>query len=76
MTETGMLLSNNYRGERKAGFVGYPLPGVSTKLRDDGESPLLERHWMEGATTLGSPDLWQSLWCAEAQRRQMQDLIL
>ena len=38
MTETGMLLSNKYRGERKPGFVGYPLPGVSATLRDDGEA--------------------------------------
>ena len=37
MTETGMLLSNKYTGERKPGFVGYPLPGVSARLRDDGE---------------------------------------
>lgn len=38
MTETGMLLSNKYRGERNPGFVGYPLPGVSAKLKDGGEN--------------------------------------
>ena len=37
MTETGMLLSNKYKGERKPGFVGYPLPGVSVALKDDGK---------------------------------------
>ena len=32
MTEIGMALSNPYAGERKAGFVGMPLPGVQVKL--------------------------------------------
>lgn len=32
MTETGMIISNPYRGERRAGFVGLPLPGVTIKL--------------------------------------------
>ena len=32
MTELGMAISNPYHGERKAGFVGIPLPGVSIKL--------------------------------------------
>jgi malonyl-CoA/methylmalonyl-CoA synthetase len=32
MTELGMAISNPYHGERKAGFVGLPLPGVSVKL--------------------------------------------
>ncbi|XP_066260758.1 malonate--CoA ligase ACSF3, mitochondrial [Euwallacea similis] len=41
MTETGMILSNLYEGDREAGFVGIPLPGVSAKIvevHDDGES--------------------------------------
>ena len=32
MTELGMAISNPYHGERKAGYVGLPLPGVSVKL--------------------------------------------
>jgi malonyl-CoA/methylmalonyl-CoA synthetase len=32
MTEIGMALSNPYRGERKAGYVGLPLPGVRIRL--------------------------------------------
>jgi len=32
MTELGMAISNPYHGERKAGYVGLPLPGVSIKL--------------------------------------------
>ncbi|MCX7864050.1 MAG: AMP-binding protein [Novosphingobium sp.] len=34
MTETGMLTSNPYDGERRAGFVGLPLPGVSLRIAD------------------------------------------
>ena len=34
MTETGMLTSNPYEGERRAGFVGPPLPGVSLRIAE------------------------------------------
>ncbi len=36
MTETFMNLSNPYVGERRAGTVGFPLPGVSVRI-EDGE---------------------------------------
>ena len=32
MTEAGMILSNPYVGERRAGTVGTPLPGISVRL--------------------------------------------
>ena len=35
MTELGMAISNPYRGDRRAGYVGLPLPGVSIKLVDE-----------------------------------------
>ncbi len=38
MSETVMLTSNPYRaedGERRGGTVGFPLPGVSLRVRDD-----------------------------------------
>ena len=31
MTETNMILSNPYRGERRPGAVGLPLPGVEVR---------------------------------------------
>ncbi len=37
MTETAMLVSNPYDGERRAGTVGFPLPGVELRLDDAGE---------------------------------------
>ena len=36
MTECGMILSNPYKGKRKPGCVGFPLPEVEVKL-DQGE---------------------------------------
>ena len=37
MTETLMNVSNPYDGERRAGTVGFPLPGVEVRLWADGE---------------------------------------
>ncbi len=34
MTETNMNTSNPYEGERRAGTVGFPLPGVDLKITD------------------------------------------
>jgi len=36
MTEMGMAISNPYRGERRPGFIGQPLPGVEIRLADEG----------------------------------------
>lgn len=35
MTEIGMAISNPYEGERRAGYIGQPLPGVSIRLVDE-----------------------------------------
>jgi malonyl-CoA/methylmalonyl-CoA synthetase len=35
MTELGMAISNPYAGERRAGSVGMPLPGVQVRLCDE-----------------------------------------
>jgi malonyl-CoA/methylmalonyl-CoA synthetase len=34
MSEAGMITSNPYDGERRAGTVGFPLPGVSLRIVD------------------------------------------
>lgn len=36
MTETAMLTSNPFTGDRIAGSVGIPLPGVSVRIRKEG----------------------------------------
>ena len=35
MTETGMITSNPFDGERIAGTVGYPLPEIAVRVTDD-----------------------------------------
>ncbi|WP_119256525.1 malonate--CoA ligase [Shinella zoogloeoides] len=50
MTETNMNTSNPYDGERVAGTVGFPLPGISLRVTDpesgkplpDGETGMIE----------------------------------
>lgn len=42
MTEIGMALSNPYKGERRAGFVGQPLPGVEAALFDEQDQKIQE----------------------------------
>jgi malonyl-CoA/methylmalonyl-CoA synthetase len=45
MTETVMLVSNPYEGERRPGTVGFPLPGVSVRLepREGGTAEIQVR---------------------------------
>ncbi len=40
MSETLMNLSNLYEGTRRAGSVGFPLPGVSAKIVDSEMNPV------------------------------------
>lgn len=35
MTEIGMALSNPYRGQRRSGAVGLPLPGMTVRLKTE-----------------------------------------
>jgi malonyl-CoA/methylmalonyl-CoA synthetase len=39
MTETGMNTSNPLDGDRRAGTVGVPLPGVEVRILDDAGAP-------------------------------------
>jgi malonyl-CoA/methylmalonyl-CoA synthetase len=54
MSETLMLTSNLLDGERLAGTVGYPLPGVSLTLRDPEQKPVATGStgevWVKGPT--------------------------
>jgi malonyl-CoA/methylmalonyl-CoA synthetase len=63
MTETLMIASNPYIGERRAGTVGLPLPGISMKVVD-GEvyikgPNVFARYWgREEATSAAFVDGW------------------
>jgi malonyl-CoA/methylmalonyl-CoA synthetase len=61
MTETLMLVSNPYDGERRPGSVGFPLPGVELRLSDGEEGEIQVRgpnvfggYWERPQATTGS----------------------
>jgi malonyl-CoA/methylmalonyl-CoA synthetase len=64
MTETLMNISNPYTGERRPGSVGFPLPGVSVRLDENGEVLLkgpnvFAGYWRnEDATRAAFSDGW------------------
>ena len=59
MTETNMTCSNPYDGERRAGTVGFPLPGVETRIMKDGrEMPAGEI----GVLEVRGPNVFKGYW--------------
>lgn len=55
MTETGMITSNPYAGgERVAGTVGYPLPGVEVRIQGGGSGP--------GVLEVRGPNVFAGYW--------------
>ncbi|MFA3920163.1 malonate--CoA ligase [Ruegeria hyattellae] len=59
MTETNMSTSNPHDGERRAGTVGFPLPGVEAQIMKDGAPvPLGEI----GVLEVRGPNVFQGYW--------------
>src|SRR6056297_231401 len=59
MTETNMTTSNPYDGERRAGTVGVPLPGVEIRvMRDGAEVPRGEI----GVLEVRGPNVFRGYW--------------
>ena len=59
MTETNMITSNPYQGERRAGTVGMPLPGVAVRITGP-EGPLPQGE--AGAIEVRGPNVFQGYW--------------
>jgi len=60
MTETGMITSNPYDGERVAGTVGYALPGESVRIADsNGIELALDQ---TGVLEVKGPNVFQGYW--------------
>jgi malonyl-CoA/methylmalonyl-CoA synthetase len=59
MSEALMITSNPYEGERRAGTVGPPLPGVSVRLADHDGVVVSED---VGEVQLQSPALFSGYW--------------
>ncbi|MBL8209487.1 MAG: acyl-CoA synthetase [Bryobacterales bacterium] len=67
MTETLMNISNPYTGERRAGTVGFPLPGVSVRILDaDGNDIAPDA---TGELHLKGPNLFAGYWGREQATR-------
>nr|CAD7574802.1 unnamed protein product [Timema californicum] len=76
MTETGMVLSNPLKGERKPGFVGTPLPGVEVQIAkmkpgqdpevivrgDSSRSVVLTNKHSSGELLVKSPGVFRCYW--------------
>jgi malonyl-CoA/methylmalonyl-CoA synthetase len=66
MTETVMLVSNPYEGERRAGSVGFPLPGVEVRFdRDDGalvDAPTAALDGRTGEILVRGPNVFRGYW--------------
>jgi len=61
MTETNMNTSNPYEGERRAGTVGLPLPGVELKITDSKTGATLPQGEI-GEIEVRGPNVFQGYW--------------
>jgi malonyl-CoA/methylmalonyl-CoA synthetase len=61
MTETGMLTSNPYDGERIAGTVGFPLDGVELRIADAETGEALPQGEI-GIIEVRGPNVSQGYW--------------
>ena len=60
MTEAGIITSNPLDGERIAGTVGYPLPGVDLRIADEQGQPL--PHDTPGVIEIKGPNVFGGYW--------------
>jgi malonyl-CoA/methylmalonyl-CoA synthetase len=63
MTETSMLSSNPLHGERRAGTVGHPLPGVTIRIVDSADQPVTKGQI--GEIQVKGPNVFKGYWRLE-----------
>ncbi|PBB18626.1 malonyl-CoA synthase [Mesorhizobium sp. WSM4313] len=61
MTETNMNTSNPYDGERRAGTVGFPLPGISLRITDPENGKSLPQGEI-GMIEVKGPNVFAGYW--------------
>jgi len=59
MTETNMSISNPYEGERRAGTVGFPLPGVEARIMEQSQEVATGD---TGVLEVRGPNVFQGYW--------------
>ena len=60
MTEIGMAISNPYKGERRLGYIGKPLPGVGVRLFD--ENGEVNEEGVSGEIQIKGPTVFKEYW--------------
>ncbi|WP_150910649.1 malonate--CoA ligase [Marinobacter halotolerans] len=68
MTETNMNTSNPYDGDRIAGTVGQPLPGVEVRITDDNHTPLPDGEI--GMLEVRGPNVFKGYWRMPEKTRE------
>jgi malonyl-CoA/methylmalonyl-CoA synthetase len=63
MTEIGMAISNPYEGERKAGYIGKPLPTVKIRIVDENQREVPEGE--PGEIQVKGPSVFKAYWKKE-----------
>ena len=61
MTETNMTTSNPYEGERRAGTVGFPLPGIELKITNSATGKTLAQGNI-GEIEVRGPNVFKGYW--------------
>jgi len=61
MTETGMIASNPYDAERRAGTVGFPLPEVSVRVADPESGAPMPQGEI-GVIEVAGPNVFKGYW--------------
>ncbi|MGC9419630.1 MAG: malonate--CoA ligase [Rhodovulum sp.] len=69
MTETNMNASNPYEGERRAGTVGFPLPGVELKITDP-ETGAERPRGETGMIEVRGPNVFKGYWNMPEKTRE------
>ena len=68
MTETGMLTSNPLKGERRAGSVGFALPGTGVRVVDDDDAPIAAGE--NGHVQVRGPNVFAGYWRMPERNRE------
>jgi len=69
MTETNMNTSNPYQGDRRAGTVGLPLPGVELKITDPATGATLPQGEV-GVIEVRGANVFQGYWQMPEKTRE------
>jgi malonyl-CoA/methylmalonyl-CoA synthetase len=69
MTETNMMASNPYAGERRPGSVGFPLPGIALRIADPATGAVLAQGEI-GEIEAKGPNICKGYWRQEEKTRE------